>query len=72
MISKLVNITVYTGLLNATYIFFSIRITSSQVTESDIGEFLCLSETSCHVSMYTVVCMTFDRVPRMFCVARWL
>jgi hypothetical protein len=52
VISKLVNIIVYGGMLYATYIFFSIRITSSQVIESDIGKFLWLSEMSCRVSMY--------------------
>jgi len=72
LISKLVNIVVYGGLLYATYIFFSIRITSSQVIESDVGKFLQLSEKSCHVSLYTVIYMTSDSIPRMFCVAKWL
>jgi len=38
VISKLVNILVYGAVLYATYIFFSLRITSSQVIESDIGK----------------------------------
>jgi len=37
VISNLVNVIVYGGVLYATYIFFSIRITSSQVIESDIA-----------------------------------
>jgi len=40
VISNLVNVIVYGGVLYATYSLFSIRITSSQVIESDIGKFL--------------------------------
>jgi hypothetical protein len=40
LVSKLVNIAVYGGVLYATYTLFSIRIMSSQVIESDIGKFL--------------------------------
>jgi hypothetical protein len=40
VLSKLVNIIVYGAVLYATYVLFSVRITSSQVIESEIGKFL--------------------------------
>jgi hypothetical protein len=40
VISKLMNIIVYVGVVYATYTLFSIRRTSLQVIESDIGMFL--------------------------------
>jgi hypothetical protein len=40
LVSKLVNVTVYAGVLYATYTLFSVRISSSWVIESDVGKFL--------------------------------